>query len=139
MRVIICGSTHWNYNEIVSDEVIRLRRLARDKGEKLLVITGGEPGPETVAEEACKQLAIDYIIHPAIKVLGNQCFTRRNELMLKYHSPDLVIGVSHNAKQNRVIYDLLTRAQLKGIKTKLIDYQSIQKSDEEIAFNPHSK
>lgn len=136
MRVIICGSAQWNYNEIVSDEVIRLRRLARNKGEKLLIITGGEPGPETAAEEACKQLAIDYIIQPAIKILGSECFARRNELMLKYHTPDLVIGVSHDVKQNRVIYDLLTRAQLKGIKTKLLDYKSIQSGNQDTPFYP---
>jgi len=136
MRVIICGSTHWNYDEIVSDEIFRLRRVARNKGKKLLIITGGEPGPETAAEETCKEQGIDYIIHPAIKVLGGQSFERRNELMLKYHTPDLVIGISHNIKKNKIIYDLLTRAQLKGFKTKLINYKSIQKSDEE---NPHSR
>lgn len=43
MKVIICGSTQWTYNEIA-----RLHRESRLKGKCLLVIHGGEPAVVSV-------------------------------------------------------------------------------------------
>ena len=132
MRVVLCGSPQWNYDQIVIDEVVRLRRLCRTKSEKLLIITGGETGPERVAESYCKRLGIDFMTQPAITVLGDSSYFRRNELMIKYHKPDLVVGIAHKIDENQVIYHLLQLAKIKSIRTREIDYESLSKRHDEI-------
>ncbi|MEM7009828.1 MAG: hypothetical protein AAF462_11915 [Thermodesulfobacteriota bacterium] len=132
MRVIICGSPQWNYDQIVIDEVVKLRKLCRERAEKLLIITGGEVGPERAAETFCKKLGIDYMTQPAINVLGDSSYFRRNELMIKYHKPDLVIGIAHKIDENQVIYHLLQIAKMKDIRTKAIDYESLSKRHDEL-------
>lgn len=127
MRVIICGSPQWTYEEIVMDEIVRLRRESRALGRRLLIIHGGEPGPETVAHEYCRKLGIDTIVQEAVRVLGQNSYFRRNEIMLTYHKPDLVVGFAHSFKENSVVFDMIRRAQAKKMKTRPIDYKSIQK------------
>ena len=132
MRVVFCGSPQWNYDQVVVDEVVRLRRLCRDRSERLLIITGSEVGPERVAESYCKRLGIDFMTQPAITVLGDSSYFRRNELMIKYHKPDLVVGIAHKIDESQVIYHLLQLAKIKGIKIKEIDYESLSKRHDEI-------
>ncbi len=127
MKVIICGSPQWTYDEIVKDELVRLIRDSRASGKRLLVIHGGEPGPETTAHSYCHKLGIDTIIQEAVKVLGTSSYFRRNELMLNYHRPDLVIGFALSFKESAVVSDMIQRAEAKGIKVKPIDYESIVK------------
>lgn len=129
MRVIICGSPQWTYDEIVKDEIVRLRRECRLSRERLLIIHGGEPGPETAAHEFCRKLGIDTVVQEAVKVLGESSWFRRNELMLNYHRPDLVVGFALSFKESAVPADMMKRAEAKGIKTKRIDYESIVKRD----------
>lgn len=132
MRVVLCGSPQWNYDQIVIDEVVRLRRLCRERSEKLLIITGGEVGPERVAETYCKRLGVDFMTQPAITVLGDSSYFRRNELIIKYHKPDIVVGIAHKIDENQVIFHLLQLAKIKGIRTKAIDYESLSKRHDEI-------
>lgn len=127
MRVVLCGSPHWSYDRFIADELVKLQRQSRLDGKKLLLIHGGEPGPETIADIVCVKLGIDRIIHPAVRALGSHAFYRRNQLMIQYHNPDLVIGIAHNIKTNTTIHDLLERAKVKGIKTKAIDWEYINR------------
>ena len=129
MKVIICGSPQWTYDEIIKDQIVRLHRESRLAGKKLLVIHGGEPGPETTAHNYCRELGIDTIIQEAVKVLGQNSYFRRNELMLNYHKPDLVMGFALSFKESAVVSDMIKRAEIKGIKVKPIDYESIFKRD----------
>jgi hypothetical protein len=129
MKVIICGSPHWAYPETVKDNIAKVRRVAHDQGSELLIIHGGEPGPETVAQEYCRELGIDTIIQETVRVRGESSYYRRNELMLNYHSPDLVICFSYSFKESVVTSDMLKRAEAKGIKTKPVDYESVVRRD----------
>lgn len=140
MKVIICDSPHWNYNEIIKDEIARLNRESRLKGKRLLIIHGGELGVETVAQEYCEHLGVDTITRPAVRVLGDKGYFRRNELMINYHKPDLVICFALSFNESAVTSDMLMRADLKGIKTKSIDYESIVKKDSDgIPIKPLSR
>ena len=129
VKVVICGSPQWTYDDTVRNEIIRLRRESRLEGKKLLIIHGGEPGPETVAHEYCKKNGIDTIVQAAVKVLGQNSYFRRNELILNYHKPDLVIGFAYSFKESQIVTDMLMRAREKGIEVKAIDYQSITRRD----------
>lgn len=127
MKVIICGSEHWPYKEIVKDEIVRLQREARRLRERLLIIHGGEYGPETVAQEYCRHLGIDTLIQERVLVRGEQSYFRRNELMLNYHKPDLVVCFALSFSQCPITSDMIRRAKEKGYKVKEIDYDSVIK------------
>ncbi|MGW8182199.1 MAG: hypothetical protein ACWGQW_26015, partial [bacterium] len=83
MRVVICGSPSWNFDLIVQDEIVKLQRWCRLHGQKLLVIHGGENGPEEVARKICVDLGIDQIVHPVNRAYGDSAWPRRNQLMLQ--------------------------------------------------------
>ena len=34
------------------------------------IVHGGEPGPETIAQECCRKLGIDTIVKEAVTVMG---------------------------------------------------------------------
>lgn len=127
MKVVICGSPQWTFDEIVKDELVRLHRKSRAAGKRLLVIHGGEPGPETVAHVHCRKLGIDTMVQGAVKVLGHGAYFRRNELMLVYHKPDLVIGFALSFNESAVVSDMIERAKIKEIKVMPVDYESIVK------------
>jgi hypothetical protein len=137
VRVIICGSPHWTYDEIVKDEIVRLCRESRLSSRKLLIVHGGEPGPETVAQEYCRKLGIDMIVQEAVRVLGQNSYFRRNELMLNYHKPDLVVGFALSFKESAVVSDMMKRAEAKGVRTKPVDYESIvRRNSDSIPIRP---
>jgi hypothetical protein len=137
VRVIICGSPQWTYDEIVKDEIVRLRRECRLSRERLLVIHGGEPGPETVSQEYCRKLGIDTMVQEAVRVLGQSSYFRRNELMLTYHRPDLVVGFALSFKESAVVSDMMKRAEAKGVRTKPVDYESvIRRNTDNIPIRP---
>lgn len=129
MRVVICGSPQWSFDKYVRDEIDLARTAAELKGKRLLVIHGGEPGPETetTAQNYCRERGIDTIIQPAIKIRGLSSYFRRNEMILRYHKPDLVICFALSFKENAVTGDMVKRAREKGIKVKPIDYEYIIK------------
>lgn len=127
MKVIVCGSERWPYKEIVKDEIVRLKREAGRLHERLLIIHGGEYGPETLTQEYCRLLGIDTIIQEAVKVRGEQSYYRRNELMLNYHKPDLVVCFALSFDGCNITSDMIKRANGKGYKVKEIDYESILK------------
>ena len=127
MRVVITGSKHWTFDRYIEDEIVRLEKESRLRGKKLLVIHGGEPGPESIADEVCKVRGIDRIVHPAVRALGDNCFYRRNELMLLYHRPDLALVFVRNLQMSKVCADMLRRARAKGIKTRLVDFDYLNR------------
>ncbi len=137
MRVIICGSPSWNFDLVVQDEIVRLYRWCRIHGQKLLIIHGGEPGPEAVAERTCRDLGIDRIIHPANKAYGHSAWFRRNQLMLQEHQVDLVIVFTHKLKEGTMEHDMMSRAKNRGRQVKLIDFEAVGKrNSNELEFNP---
>ena len=127
MRVVITGSKHWTYNRYIEDEITKLDKQARLKGKKLLIIHGGEPGPESIAAQICKKKGIDQIVHPAVRTLGDNCYYRRNELILAYHRPDLTLVYVQDLMTNKVCADMLKRARAKGIMAKLIDFEHLNR------------
>ena len=129
MKVVICGSPQWTRAEFVKDEILRLRQESLKSGKKLLIIHGGEPGPEADAQEYCREIGVDTIIQEAVRRRGQNSYFRRNELILVYHKPDLVVGFAHSFKESKVVCDMLTRAQEKGIEIRALDYKAITTRD----------
>jgi hypothetical protein len=93
-------------------------------------ITGGEPGPESIAGYYCDQIGIDVIIHRAVKARGEGSFYRRNQIILKYHKPDLVVCFAPIMWECMVVNDMLGRARAMNIKAKIFDSKSIYRKSE---------
>jgi len=129
LKLVICGSPQWTFDKYVRDQIDLARNDSELKGKRLLVIHGGEPGPETVAQNYCRERGIDTIIQEAVKRRGQDSYFRRNELILNYHKPDLIICFAISFRENSIAADIVSRAEAKGIKVKQIDYQFIVKSN----------
>jgi hypothetical protein len=139
MRVVVCGSPSWNFDLVVQDEIVKLHRWCRLHGQKLLVIHGGENGPETVAEKTCIDLGIDRIVHPANRAYGDSAWPRRNQLMLQEHHVDLVLVFVYELNPGTMAHDMANRAKRRGVPLKLIDHEVITKrNSDSIEFNPFS-
>ncbi len=132
MRVVICGSPHWTYDRIVQDLILRLRKESHSKGKELLIIHGGEPGPETAAQALCAKIGIDQVIYPTHKSMGDYGYKRRNQIMLQEHQVDLVVVFAHILSENSIVCDMLERANRKAIKIHTIDYESLSNSKAEL-------
>jgi len=126
MRVIICGAPEWYYEKSVTQEIERLRRESGEAGKRLLIIHGNVPGPETVARDYCRKAGIDTIVQEAVRRRGPDCYYRRNELMLSYHRPDLVVGFAADIRESPIVRDILERARTRGIRYKLVDTESLR-------------
>jgi len=80
---------------------------------------------------------IDYMIQPALKTLGDNSLYRRNQLMITYHKPDLVIGFAPKISECKHTYHLLELAQMKQIPIKAIDSKSLyQRNSTQIDSDP---
>jgi hypothetical protein len=139
MRVVVCGSPSWNFDLVVQDEIVKLHRWCRLHAQKLLIIHGGENGPEAVAEKTCADLGVDRIVHPANLSYGDSAWPRRNQLMLQEHRVDLVLVFVYELKPGTMAHDMVNRAKRRGVPLKLIDHEAITKrNSDSIEFNPFS-
>lgn len=137
MRVVICGSPHWNYDILVRDEIVRLKRQSALSGTSLFVIHGGEPGPESVAAKVCAELGIDQAVYPAARARGDGAWARRNQIMLQEHPVDAVVVFTHSVTKGSVTHDMIRRAELKGVRVKVVDAESLRKRDpDEVGIKP---
>jgi len=137
MRVVVCGSPSWNFDLVVQDEIVKLQRWCRLHGQKLLIIHGGENGPEEVARKTCVDLGIDQIVHPANRAYCDSAWSRRNQLMLQEHRIDLVLVFVYELNSGTMAYDMVNRARRRGVPIKLIDHEAVTKrNSDNIEFNP---
>lgn len=94
-RILICGSRTWENPapiEYVIDRDLLNGRRKSSRKEDLLVITGGAPGVDTLAEQACKKLGIHVARVDALwDTYGRSAGPRRNGVMLSL-DPELVIA-----------------------------------------------
>lgn len=125
LRVVICGSSHWAYDRVIEDKILKLRELSHSFGRELLVIHGGEPGAEAIAQAFCTRIGVDQVVYPAHRVMGDHGFRRRNQIMLQEHEVDLVVVFAHVLQECSAVRDILQRANRKGIKIDPVDFEAI--------------
>ncbi len=125
MKVIICGSPHWNFDTMIERDIVDLRAEAMKSGTKLMIIHGGEPGAESTAHRICRDQGIDVIVHEAVKRRGPDSLFRRNSIMLSYHNPDLVVCYAPVVSESAVVSDMLIRARARGCDIRAVDRKSL--------------
>ena len=116
-RVLISGDRHWSRPSSVVRE---MKRLKAKYGDNLIVIGGGAPGADTMAEEACWQLNIHFA---KVKALWNHRHAsagpQRNKAMLLLRPHELIAFHSNIAK-SKGTKDMIKQAKSWGVPHKLV-------------------
>ncbi len=125
MKVLFTGSRTWTNKDIVKDVLIKLKEKYKDD---LCLCEGGAKGLDSISKEIAQSLGIYVFECNALwdyhmKAAG----FLRNQAMLLFFIPDLVIGYSANIEESNGTKDCLNRAITMGIKTILINDKGVQK------------
>lgn len=128
MRVLVCGSRHFDDWDLMNSELIKVWRslpYLEESGNKkdLLIIEGGAKGADFLSRVWAKFSNVDFIEFPADwNKHGKAAGHIRNKQMLDEGKPYLVIAFL--AKDSRGTANMIQQAEASGIpvKTISIDY-----------------
>jgi hypothetical protein len=125
MRILVCGDRHWTDYEMVLGVLVKLRPA--------VVIEGGCQGADACAKLAAGLLRIDTLSFPADwRTQGKAAGPIRNQRMLDVGKPDLVVAFHDDLGRSKGTNDMLSRAELANIPTRLINHRQPAAIDREI-------
>lgn len=111
MRVLVCGSRHFNNEELMED-VLKQFNITT-------VIEGEARGADTLARKYAERHGLDVLPFPAQWDLhGKAAGSIRNTQMLKEGKPELVIAFLH--EDSRGTLNMINQAERAGIQTEVI-------------------
>lgn len=114
IRVIMCGDRHWT-DLVTVDEVIR-KLVAHYGIGRLLIISGGAPGADTMAIQAAHNQGVhcarvDALWHKHRTAAGPM----RNAAMLKLR-PHLIFAFHEDLSRSRGTRDMLAKGLRAGVR-----------------------
>jgi hypothetical protein len=112
MKVLICGSRHWDKRGTIHNALFGFPK-------DTIIIHGAAPGADTHADHVAKQLGLTVIPFPADWSLGRKAGPIRNQQMLK-ENPDLIIAFHSNIHSSKGTLHMMTIARNKGVPVILI-------------------
>jgi hypothetical protein len=115
-KVIVCGDRRWDQPEPIR---AALKRLIKKHGE-ILVIEGGAPGADRLAQKIAHELnqhvaEVPALWHTRFRSAGPQ----RNEAMLAL-DPDAVLAFHKFIENSKGTADMVRRARKQGVPTKVL-------------------
>lgn len=112
MRVLVCGSRHFNdYKKL--EEVL-------DRYEISGIISGAARGADSLGEEYAKLRSIPVVRFPALwDTYGRRAGPIRNSQMLKEGQPKFV--VAFRANNSRGTRNMIDQAKKAGVETMVVD------------------
>lgn len=118
MKVLVCGSRHFNDYEKLKKEVLNALPVGDHTDTR--VISGHAKGADTLGERLAEDMEWECDVYPADwKQYGNRAGPIRNYQMLKEAAPDMVIAFL--APNSRGTKHMIEIAQKAGIETKVIE------------------
>jgi hypothetical protein len=118
MRVLVCGSRHFNDYELLKKEV--LNALPIGDHIETRVISGHARGADTLGERLAEDMGWGLDVFPADwKTHGKRAGPIRNAEMLREGKPDLV--VAFRAKDSRGTKHMIEIAQKAGVEVRIIE------------------
>lgn len=126
MRVLVTGARDYNDYRAVATCLTGYLILARDRGEKLVVIEGGATGADQLAR-SWASLEDDY--SPYVELitveaewdrLGKRAGPARNTKMLKEHKPSVVLAFHDDLEWSLGTKDCVKKAKKYGIPVYLV-------------------
>ena len=125
MKILFTGSRIWTDKKIVKDVLIKLKEKYKDD---LCICEGGAKGLDIISKEIAQSLGIYVFECDALwDYYSKAAGFLRNQAMLSFFIPDIVIGYSKNILESNGTRDCLNRAITMGIKTILINDKGEQK------------
>lgn len=130
MKILFTGSRTWTNKEIVKDVIVKLKEKYKDD---LCICEGGAKGLDSISKEIAQFLGVYVFQCDALwdyhKTTGNYkaAGVLRNQSMLFFFLPELIIGFSENISESKGTKDCINRAITMGIKTILVDGEGKQK------------
>lgn len=112
MRVLVCGSRHFNSPVLMKETL--------DEYPITTVIEGEARGADTLARKYAEGRGLDVLPYPALWELhGKAAGPIRNTQMLKEGKPDLV--VAFRGPNSRGTQNMINQARKAGIETVVVD------------------
>ncbi len=103
MRILICGSRHFNDYQKLCNE---MDELNLDEVQLITIISGHARGADTLGEKYAEECGWELDVYPADwKTYGKRAGPIRNSKMLKEGKPDLVVafrGPNSRGTQNMI-------------------------------------
>lgn len=116
MRLLICGDRNWTDRRPI---YAVLRRC----GVGDVVIQGGAPGADSIAEQAAVALGLDNECYPAQwGRYGRGAGPIRNQQMLDEGEPDEVYAFHDNVADSKGTADMVRRAKAAGVSTYVVSH-----------------
>lgn len=118
MRILVCGSRHFNDYERLKKEVLN----ALPVGDYLdaTIISGHAKGADSLGERLAKDMGWKCEIYPALwEILGKRAGPVRNAQMLSQGKPELVIAFL--AEDSVGTKNMIDQSRKAGVKVIVID------------------
>ena len=113
MRALICGSRTW-------DDSIPIRIVLYGLAPTVL-IHGGAPGADTLADNRAEDMGLDILCFPADwKKYGRAAGPIRNQQMLDEGKPDVVFAFTDDLATSKGTADMVRRARKAGLPVYVI-------------------
>jgi len=126
MKVVVTGDRDYNDYRAVATTLSGWLFLARERGEKLVVIDGGATGADHFAR-SWASINDEYAEHvESVTVeadwsrLGKRAGPARNTRMLKEHKPDVVLAFHDDLEVSKGTKDCVHKARKYGIDVYLV-------------------
>lgn len=118
MRILICGSRHFNDYERLKKEVLNALPIGDHINTR--VISGHARGADTLGERLAGEMGWGLDVFPADwGTYGNRAGPIRNAQMLREGKPDMV--VAFRGPNSRGTQNMINQAEKAGIETRIID------------------
>jgi|SRR6266853_665132 len=120
MKVLVCGSRHFEDYERLKREVLRILPIGNHMNT--IVISGHARGADSLGERLAKDMEFKCEIYPADwNTYGKRAGPIRNSQMLKEGKPDLVIAF--RGPNSRGTQNMITQARKARVPVEIIDIE----------------
>lgn len=114
MRVIVCGSRHWNDRVMVKQTLIEVGATEIIEGECV--------GADIISRSVGEELGISVVSVPANwDLFGLAAGPIRNSRMLTY-KPDLVLAFHDYISQSKGTKDMVAKAKAQSVPVRIVSH-----------------
>lgn len=118
MVILVCGSRDWTDKEVIRQKLMSINSIS-------LLVHGACRGADLLAADVAQELNIPAKAYPAQwDIYGLSAGPRRNQQMLDYEKPELVIAFHENINSSKGTKDMVNRASKVGVRVEVIGIKS---------------
>lgn len=103
---MICGDRDWTDYESIKSVILSLI----DEYGEIIIVEGEADGADSIARDVGEELGIEVRKYPASWEFGKPAGIFRNQKMLDFENPDMVIAFHPDLSKSRGTRDMVIRA-----------------------------